>query len=125
MPRTIQLRAGPITFEVQYYEELINDGTPASKGCLTRDMACHSLWHYYLLTMRAYTRAKANIVYDDELSLVFNRNTAMNIMQSVSNLYGTPISDMVKYWPLMEQQRMQLGGGESLPTEFKFQFSVN
>jgi hypothetical protein len=124
MPKLLRFRAGPIILECQYFEEYLADGGNLT-GCFTRDLACHALWYYYILAMKAYTEAKKNLVLEHEASKKFDTNTARNILVSVSNLYGQKIEDMIKFWPLMEQQRIMLGGGDTLPSEFKFQFSVN
>jgi hypothetical protein len=121
MPDILKLKLGPVVMEVPYFSEYLMD---KEYGRLPRDLPAHALWYYYILAMRQYDRAKKNLVYEDELSEIFDVNRARDILQAVSNMYGTPIQEMIKYWDAMEKQRIALGGGESLPSEFKFQFSL-
>lgn len=120
MPDILRLKAGPVVFEVPYYSELLMNN---ENGRLQKDLACHALWTYYGQALTQLRKAKQNIVYEDELSQVFNIDVATRMISAISNMYGTPILDMIKYWDAVERQRIALGGGETLPNEYKFQFS--
>lgn len=120
MPKILKLKAGPVIFEVPYYEELLMNN---ENGRLSTDLACHALWTYYGQAMVQLKKAKENLVYEDEPSQVFNQTVATRMLANVSNMYGTPIIDMIKYWDCIERQRIALGGGDTLPSEYKFQFS--
>lgn len=122
MPDIITHRRGLVTMEVPYFTELLMN---EKQGRLPREVGAHALWYYYCLAANAYKRAKDNLVYEDELSLIFNRATAENIFVSVANMYGTDCAKMVKFWPPIEKQRIALKLDEILPEEFKFKFWGN
>lgn len=113
---------GSITFECPYYDELTSSHPG---GCLTRDLECHALWQYYGMAMLAYERAKKNLVADDELSLVFTTATARQLFLSIANNHGVSPSKMVNFWPVVQRQRIALGGGDDLPSEFQFTYWGN
>lgn len=121
---TASVKGGPsVTFECPYFDELLPSENEF--GVLTRDLECHALWHYYGLALLQYKRAKANLVEESELSLVFNQVIARNIFQGVAQQHGVNPEKMLRFWPVVNRQRIALGGGNDLPEEFKFQFWGN
>lgn len=114
-----------VTFECPFYNELL----PAENeyGRLPRDFEAHALWQYWGLATIAFLRAKANLVDESELSLKFRPDPeARALFNSVANIHGVSPSKMIRYWDVVERQRMALGGTSTeLPEEFKFKFWGN
>lgn len=108
-----------VTFECPFFDELIEPN-----GRLTRHFECHALWDYYGNALRAYEMAKANIVYEDELSRVFDLTTARQLFLSIAKKHGVRPQDMVNFWPHVERQRIAMGGKDHLPEEFQFRYWV-
>jgi hypothetical protein len=107
------------TLEARYFDELLMD---KENGRLYRDPACHALWYYNYLATQQYLRAKANIVDEEDLSLIFDRQRAETIMAQVAQMYGTTPTQMIKYWDNVEKQMAVLGYTNNLPEQFHFKF---
>lgn len=120
MPILVKMQLGPFIMEVQYFEEYLY----SNDGKIPADMAAHALWYYYICAMNNYVRAKKNLVYEDEPSIIWNMDRARALLQSIANLYGVPVEKMIRFWDCCEAQRIALGGGDTLPEEFKFKFSA-
>jgi hypothetical protein len=111
-----------VTFECPYFIEL----DTAHGGRLLRDnFEVHALWDYYGKALIAHKRAKANLVYEDELSLVFDRDIARQLFMSTAAIHGVRPDDMVRYWSIIHQQRIAMGGKDQLPEEFEFRYWGN
>jgi hypothetical protein len=121
---TAQAGEMSVTFECPYYDHLL-PANDFDHGRLTRDLECHALWHYACLAMTQYERAKRNIVEESELSLIFDVQAARNLFLSVANNHGVSPGKMVRFWDVINRQRLALGGGQDLPDEFKFRFWGN
>lgn len=122
MPDILRHKVGSIWMEAPYFTELL---MTEERGCLPQDPAAHALWYYYYLATLQYLRAKANIVEESELSELFNRERAENILASVANMYGVKSAKMVRFWGEIEKQRKALKMDDALPGEFKFKFWGN
>lgn len=120
---TAKMGGMTVTFECPFYDELLPSST--DYGRLTRDLECHALWNYYGMAKLAFDRAKKNLVADDERSLVFNVTTARQLFTSIANTHGVSPDKMVKFWDVIQRQRIALGGGEDLPVEFQFRYWGN
>jgi len=118
--RLIKTPAGTLKMQFQYFDQLLRSN--AENGRLTREFECHALWHYYVLACASYDAAKKNFVEESDLSRVFNDETAKNIFLGVANNYGVKPADMVKFWPIIHQQRIALGGDDNLPRRFQFEY---
>lgn len=121
MPVIRRYRVGPLTMEVLYFAELVEGANPNGRLPAT-GYECHALWHYYCLALQNYNRAKDNLVEESELSLIFNRETAERLFRSVANMHGVEASKMVRFWRIIQRQRLALGGGDQLPREFMFDY---
>lgn len=108
-----------VTFEAPFYDELLQG---KERGCLSRDFEPHALWNYYGLASIQYLRAKANFVYEDERSLEWDVKHARQLFESIANLHGCKPQRMMPYWPMINRQRIALGGDDSLPDQYKFRF---
>lgn len=106
-----------VRFECPFYQEFLEPD-----GALNRDYEAHALWDYYCMALTAQKRAKANLVYEDELSLRWDIGIARNLFQTTANKHGVRPDRMVKYWPMIERQRFRMGGSDDLPDQFKFHF---
>lgn len=111
---------GTITMHAPYFDQLLRSS--AEDGRLTREAECHALWYYYGLATRAYNDAKDNLVEEADASRVFNREIARQLFTSVSQMYQVKPADMIRFWPIVQEQRMALGAEDTLPAEFKFEF---
>lgn len=122
MPDILKHKVGSVTMEAPYFSELLMS---EENGRLPQDPVAHALWYYYYLATNQYLRAKANIVEENELSLIFNRETAENIFASVANMYGVESAKMIRFWDIVDKQRIALKMDNALPEEFKFKFWGN
>lgn len=116
-----QLQAAFSTITVEFQCPFFNEFVQPF-GALNEDFEAHALWDYYGNALVAHQRAKANLVMEDELSLVFDIRTARNLFQSKAAQHGVRPDRMVRYWPMIHQQRIRMGGKDQLPDEFEFKF---
>lgn len=120
----IKMPDGPtIIMEAPYFDEFLRSAS--EEGRLTRDVECHALFYYYGMATKAFLEAKANLVEESDLSRLFNRDVARNLMQSIAMRYGVRADQMVRFWPIVHQQRIAMGGDDNLPAEFQFRFWGN
>lgn len=108
-----------VTFEAPYFDELISP-----RGCLTPHFECHALWDYYGNALRAYDMAKSNLVEESELSRRFNLDDARALFLSIAQKHGVRPQDMVNYWPMVDRQRIAMGGMDHLPENMQFRYWV-
>lgn len=113
-----------VNFECPYYAELLPSENPET-GRLSRDLECHALWQYYGLALYQYNRAKSNLVEESELSLHFTSKDARELFLSVAKNHNVRPDQMVKFWDVVNRQRLALGSGDDLPSELKFRFWGN
>jgi len=71
------------------------------KGMLVNHMACHALFYYYLLAMKAKEQFEETIVYEDEVQKEPNYK---QIMASVATVYGEAPETMIKFWSAVDLQ---------------------
>lgn len=122
--RRIPLGNG-VVFEAPFFHELL-PGSNEYTGVLSRDFEAHALWHYLGAAMQAYEMAKNNIVYEDDLSRKFDRETARNLFISICNVHQVSPAKTVRFWDMIDSQRRALGAGsEDLPAEYKFRYWGN
>jgi hypothetical protein len=117
---------GPVTFHAVYYDELLSQpADPFHNGRLPSDMEAHALWHYYVQACINLKKARENLVYENEQSLSFDVMAARRLLESISFIYGTTPSRMVRYWDAVEAQRRALGFTENadLPHAMRFRFN--
>lgn len=110
---------GDVVFDAPFFQMLLQG---QENGRLPRDIAAHALWHYFCLAAKAMSRAKYNLVYEDELSARFDEGIARNIFQGVAMIHGVYPRDMGRYWEVVRQQRIALGlsSNADLPPRFQF-----
>lgn len=109
-----------MTFECPFFNEFV-----IPNGALTSDFEAHALWHYYGIALKAYDMAKANAVYEDELSRLFTIETARILFMNTANQHGVSPAKMVNFWPMIHRQRIAMGGGDQLPEQFQFRYWGN
>lgn len=111
---------GTITMHAPYFDTLLRSS--AEDGRLSREPECHALWYYYGMATKAYNDAKDNVVLEEDASRVFNRDVAKQLFTSIANMYQVKPADMVKFWPIVQMQRIALGANDTLPAEFRFEY---
>lgn len=116
----LETPAGTMIMHGPYFTDLLRANSEI--GRLSREAEAHSLWYYYILATKAYNDAKDNVVLEEDASRVFNRDVAKQLFTSIANMYQVKPADMVKFWPIVQQQRIALGANDTLPSEFKFEF---
>lgn len=123
MRRSIQTPGGTMIMTFAFFDQLLRSNSEI--GRLTREHECHALWYYYCIATKAYNDAQMNIVDEEDRSRIFDRETARNMFGSVANMYGVSPAAMVRFWPIIHQQRIAMGGVDGLPDQFKFAFWGN
>lgn len=109
-----------VTMEAPFFNELLMS---EDAGCLSRDLPCHALWHYYGLACIQFRRAERNLVDETERSEIFDETRARALFISIANQHMVEPEQMVKYWNFVDNQRRAMGGDEILPERFKFKFT--
>lgn len=110
-----------ITFEAPFFDDfLIKNG-----GALNNDFEAHALFHYFGVALQAYTRAKDNLVLEEEHSIIFNVDKARQLFKSIADQHGVSPEKMVNYWPMIHRQRIAMGGKDQLPEQFQFRYWGN
>ena len=76
-------------------------------GFLTRELACHALWYYYLLARNTFehhdtiNNAEHVNVYEGEPDPQVNYT---QLIDNIARIYGTLPEYMVKFWPAVDLQ---------------------
>ena len=71
-------------------------------GWLTRDMACHALWRYYLSARFFWEKDQENL-----LAFEGNVDTGINYTQlfsSIARWYDVTPEEMARHWPAVDMQ---------------------
>lgn len=123
MPSEIFHRKGPVTFRAPYFDEFVIGASP--EGRLPRDPNAHALFYYNLLAAKNLDDAKKCLVDERELSPVFGVPQARKLLESVAFLYDTTPGAMVRYWDVVDKQRMAMGANSNadLPHAMRFRFN--
>ena len=126
MADVLNSKVGPVTFEAPYFSDLIADPSNAlHPGRLTKDPACHALWYYYCLASKNLVDVKKDMAYEGDVSQTFSLGTARRLLENIANMYVVQVSQMVRYWAEVDNQRrsLNLTQNAELPVSYRFRFN--